>query len=105
MGEVLNGNENVENLVMNVKNSELLLIADTMVYPSSTEMIASPIFRKVIEFFRDNLDYVIIDTPPMNQAADAEELVDIVDASLLVVKQHKALVKDINEAIDVLRVW
>ena len=47
-GEVLNGNENVENLVMNVKNSELLLIADTMVYPSSTEMIASPIFRKVI---------------------------------------------------------
>ena len=55
-GEVLNGNENVENLVMNVKNSELLLIADTMVYPSSTEMIASPIFRKVIEFFRDNLD-------------------------------------------------
>ena len=32
-GEVLNGNQNVENLVMSVKNSGLLLIADTMVYP------------------------------------------------------------------------
>lgn len=102
-GEVINGNQNVENLVTSVKNSELLLIVDSMVYPNSTEMIASPIFRKVIEFFRKNLDYIIIDTPPMNQAADAEELVDLVDASILVVKQHKALVKDINEAIDVLR--
>lgn len=102
-GKVLNGNEKVENLVIPVKNSELLLIADTMIYPNSTEMLASPIFHKIIEFFRENLDYVIIDTPPMNQAADAEELIDVVDASVLVVKQHKALVKDINEAIDILQ--
>ena len=44
----------------------------------------------------------MIDTPPMVKAADAEELLDAVDASLLVVRQHTALVKDINEAISIL---
>ena len=36
------------------------------------------------------------------QAADAEELVDLADASILVVRQHTALVKDINETISIL---
>ena len=101
-GEVLNGNETVENLVIPVANSELLLIADSMIYPNSTEMIASPLFSKIVNFFRERLDYIIIDTPPMSKVADAEELVDEMDASLLVVRQHTALVKDINEAISVL---
>ena len=38
----------------------------------------------------------------MSQAADAEELVDLADASILVVRQHTALVKDINETISIL---
>lgn len=101
-GEVLNGNQTVDHLVCQVANSELLLIANSMIYPNSTEMIASPLFLKILEFFRERLDYIIIDTPSMSKVADAEELVDGVDASLLVVRQHTALVKDINEAINVL---
>lgn len=102
-GEVLNGNENAENLVLPIANSDLLLVADSMIYPNSTEMIARPLFQKVLDFFKERLDYIIIDTPPMSQAADAEEMVDLVDASILVVKQHTALVKDINEAIAILK--
>ena len=102
LGEVINGNEQINNLVVSLPKSELLLIAGSMIYPNSTEMIASPIFHKIVEFFRDELDYIIIDTPPMSQAADAEELVDFADASILVVRQHTALVKDINEAVSVL---
>ena len=102
LGEVINGNEQINNLVVSLPKSELLLIAGSMIYPNSTEMIASPIFHKIVEFFRDELDYIIIDTPPMSQAADAEELVDLADASILVVRQHTALVKDINEAVSVL---
>ncbi len=46
-GEVLNGNEQIDNLVTDLPKSELLLIAGSMIYPNSTrEMIASPISRK-----------------------------------------------------------
>lgn len=101
-GEVLNGNEKSDHLVHALAKSELLLVTGTMIYPNSTEMIASDMFYKIVDFFKERLDYVIIDTPPMSQAADAEELVDYADASILVVRQHTALVKDINEAISIL---
>lgn len=101
-GEVLNGNEQADHLVQPLAKSELLLVTGSMIYPNSTEMIASEMFYKIVDFFKERLDYVIIDTPPMSQAADAEELVDYVDASILVVRQHTALVKDINEAISIL---
>ena len=86
----------------NKQQVDLLLIAGSMIKTNSTEMIASPIFQKIVEFFKTKLDYIIIDTPPMSQAADAEELVDLADASILVVRQHTALVKDINETISIL---
>lgn len=101
-GEVLNGNEKADHLVQPLAKSELLLVTGSMIYPNSTEMIASDMFYKIVDFFKERLDYVIIDTPPMSQAADAEELVDYADASILVVRQHTALVKDINEAISIL---
>ncbi|MDO4168386.1 MAG: polysaccharide biosynthesis tyrosine autokinase [Lachnospiraceae bacterium] len=102
-GEVLNGNQSAEDLVRNASNSDLFLVLNSMIYPNSTEMLATPVFAKILDFFKERLDYIVIDTPPMSQVADAEELVDMVDASILVVKQHTALVKDINDAIDVLK--
>lgn len=101
-GEVLNGNISAENLIVEAKNSELCLVMGTMIYPNSTELLAMPVFIKMLEFCKENFDYVIIDTPAMSKVADAEELVDMVDATLLVVKQHTALVKDINDAVAVL---
>ena len=51
-GEVLNGNEQIDNLVTDLPKSELLLIAGSMIYPNSTEMIASPIFQKIVVVFK-----------------------------------------------------
>ena len=45
-GEVLNGNEQIDNLVTDLPKSELLLIAGSMIYPNSTEMIASRSSRR-----------------------------------------------------------
>ena len=49
-----------------------------------------------------NLDYIIIDSSPMALVADTEEMLDMADAAILVVKQHMSSVRDINDAIDVL---
>ena len=51
----MNGNEQIDNLVTDLPKSELLLIAGSMIYPNSTEMIASPIFQKIVEFFKTKL--------------------------------------------------
>lgn len=102
IGEVLNGNESVDHLIQEVQGSSMLLMANTKVYLNSTEMLAKNQFKQVVEVMKKQMDYIIIDTPAMKLAADVEELSEVADASILVVKQHTALVKDINEAIDVL---
>lgn len=56
----------------------------------------------LLSFYRDQMDYIIIDTPPMQMAADTEELAGICDACLLVVRQHMVEAGDLNEAIDAL---
>ena len=48
-------------------------------------------------------DFVIIDTPPMGYFTDAEALADMVDATMLVVRQDRTPAADINDASDTLR--
>ena len=48
------------------------------------------------------MDYVVIDTSPLALVADTEELAQMTDASVLVVREDTVLTKDINDAIDIL---
>ena len=48
-------------------------------------------------------DVVILDTPPMGYFADAEALAEKSDASILVVRQDRTPVADINNACEILR--
>ena len=45
-------------------------------------------------------DFVVVDSPPMGMFPDAEILADLVDASMLVVRQDYTAACDINDAID-----
>lgn len=71
-----------------VSNQLRLLTGDTM--------------RQMLRQLRA-FDYVIIDTPPMGMFADTHALADLVDATLMVVRQDYTSAWDLNEAVDVLR--
>ncbi len=63
--------------------------------------IGGEIFHRILETCRTNMDYIILDTPPMGMTADAEELAEYADA-VLSVRQDGVLTRDINDAIDAL---
>ena len=65
-------------------------------------LLKSTILKQIITFCRQKMDYVIIDTSPLALVADTEELAQMTDASVLVVRQDTVLTKDINDAIDIL---
>ncbi|WP_461884844.1 tyrosine-protein kinase domain-containing protein [Fusicatenibacter sp.] len=67
-----------------------------------SEAIGGEIFRRILETCRTNMDYIILDTPPMGIAADAEEMAEFADAAVLAVRQDSVLTRDINDAIDAL---
>ena len=51
---------------------------------------------------RETADVIIVDSPPMNAAADAELVLSYVDASVLVVRKDWVHTNDLNRAIDIL---
>ncbi len=65
-------------------------------------LLKSTTLRQIVGFCRQNMDYVIIDTSPLALVSDTEELAQMADASVLVVRQDTVLTKDINDAIDIL---
>lgn len=56
----------------------------------------------MLERGRETADVIIVDSPPMNVAADTELVLSYVDASVLVVRKDRAHVNELNRAIDIL---
>ena len=68
--------------------------------PNSTEIIGSEEMRDFIERAKAHFDYVVIDTPPVAVASDAECFAELADCTLLIIKQGGAHARRINECID-----
>lgn len=67
----------------------------------SAELLSGPSMAPLLQQLRI-FDFVIVDTPPMGMFPDAEILAELVDASLLVVRQDYTAACDINDAVDAL---
>ncbi|MDD7391056.1 MAG: polysaccharide biosynthesis tyrosine autokinase [Lachnospiraceae bacterium] len=72
-------------------------------YSSPQRMITSERMKAFLEKAGQDVDYIIIDSPPMMIASDAEALARLTDASLLVVRQDCTATGDINDCMDILR--
>lgn len=66
-------------------------------------LIGSQKMGDFIKRLRGEMDYVILDTPPMLAAADAEAVGAYADLAVLVVREDWTLSKSINDCLDSLR--
>lgn len=101
-GKVVIGKESASGVFEKYKETNVYtgICRERLEEPS--EAIGGEIFRRILETCRTNMDYIILDTPPMGMTADAEELVELADAAVLAVRQDNVLTRDINDAIDAL---
>lgn len=90
----------IEGLINHVPGTTLDCILNKNAMPQTMEMLSSTGMRDLIRAVRRLYDYVIVDSSPMQLVADAEEIADMVDASMLVVRQHYVEARQINDGID-----
>lgn len=64
------------------------------------ETLTPDSFSVLMDALRKEFSYVIVDTPPIGLFADTDALADVVDASVLVVRQNIAPAIAVNDAID-----
>lgn len=100
--ELLESGKGFEKLVKQHGDSGLYAIFNSVTTKSIENLVENGNLRKIIRFFEDKVDYIIIDSSPLAVVSDTEEIAQMADASILVVRQDRVLAKDINDAIDVL---
>ena len=79
--------------------SELDLLLERKASASASSYIHDNGLAAVLEEARKQYDIIIIDTPPMSVAPDAETVAALCDGALLVVRQNSAPAIQINRAI------
>ncbi len=63
------------------------------------DLIVSSRMQALLNWARQNFDFVVLDLPPMSVAADAEGMAELADACLMVVRQNVAFASELNNAI------
>ncbi|MBE5922548.1 MAG: polysaccharide biosynthesis tyrosine autokinase [Lachnospiraceae bacterium] len=95
--------ENLEKYIVYDEKEKLYLLMNHSYVKESQDILTSEKMIRLLEKLREVMDYVIIDTPPMQVSSDAEIISSLVDASVLVVRQDWVDVRDINDGIDLLK--
>ena len=60
------------------------------------DLLASERMDALLDWARENFDFVVLDLPPTGVASDAEGMVGLADACLLVIRQNVATAAHIN---------
>lgn len=100
--EVLMGKVSTEGVIKKVPNTQLYLTLSYHSTENFTELLSNGRLKTLLDYCRKQMDYIILDTPPMGLVADSEDVAAIADAALLVVRQDMVLARDINDVLDIL---
>ena len=83
---------------LNVNDVKFDVLTSGPVPPNPSEMLVSSTMEDILNSCIDNYDYIIVDTPPLLAATDAQILARVADATLLVVDMQISKRKQIIEA-------
>ena len=80
---------------------KLVILPSGGTFPNPVELLASNQMKELIGELKNRYPerYVIFDTPPILPFADAQVLAPAVDGTIFVVREGKAKLKDVKEAI------
>lgn len=94
--------EEIEGIERRVPGTKLHVLLNKTAISKSLEKISHSVLKGLIDRYKTEMDYIILDSPPMGMVADAEEIATYSDGCILVVRQHMADARDLNDALDAL---
>lgn len=102
LSDVIVGKESLENAVHRY-NKNMTVLTSGKIPPNPSEMLSSKTMSKLIEHLKDEYDYVILDTPPVQAVTDSQILSTKVDGTILVVRADKTKKDGVQNAISLLK--
>lgn len=98
LSELLSGTLSLENAVHTTENENLGII-----YAGSgganEELMQGSGLSELMREFKESYDYIVMDTPPCSLLTDAEDLAEVSDAAIMVIKQNYASRSSVIESM------
>lgn len=85
----------------NIENAYMVPMISAV--PNPAMLLENERFRKLIEYARENFDYVILDTPPLGSVADALNITTLCDGSVLVVRANETPRSNVIDSVNALK--
>ena len=86
-----------------VSEIPLTVLSAGDVPPNPSELLTSARFGTMLENFRAEYEYIIIDTPPVNRVADAQIIARRADGTLIVVNSGKTQKYELMQTLETLK--
>lgn len=96
LSHYLSGQRKMEEILYATDVKRLFMVFSGPSVANATEILEKKYFEKLMEFARENFDYVIVDCAPITAAIDAAVVAKYCDGALLVVAQGMASSRLIN---------
>ena len=97
--EILQGKARLGDGLIRYKKANVYLLLQKKGVSNSGDLIASENMKALLDWARQEFDFVVLDLPPMSVVSDAEGMANLADASLLVIRQNAAAAPAINKAV------
>jgi capsular exopolysaccharide synthesis family protein len=91
LSSYLSDKASLEEIINKSVHEKLDYILSGPVPPNPVELIALEKTEKLITQLRDNYDYIVLDTPPLGQVADAYLLINFAEVKVLVTRYNYSI--------------
>jgi capsular exopolysaccharide synthesis family protein len=102
LSDVIIGKEDLVT-AMHRYNKNLVILTSGKIPPNPSEMLSSKAMTNLIENLKENFDYIILDTPPVQAVTDSQILSTKADGAILVVRAEKTKKDSVQNAIGLLK--
>lgn len=100
--DVLQEKAKLDECLRHLKNSGLDILPGGKNLKMTMNLLSSKAMENLIKEAKERYELVIVDTPPMALAPDAECISEYADAAVLVARQNAATASDLNDAAAIL---
>lgn len=99
----ISGINSLEDVIRRTAYNNLDVITSGATPPNPSELLASDTFAKLLEQLKEQYDYIIIDTPPINVVSDALPVAKQSDGVVLMVRSGRATYPELDKALSSLQ--
>lgn len=102
LSDVMIGKEELAT-AMHRYNNNLVILTSGKIPPNPSEMLSSKAMTTLLDSLKQNFDYIILDTPPVQAVTDSQILATKADGAILVVRAERTKKDSVQNAISLLK--